>query len=436
MKRVELLFILFVTVFTRCSVDEDVTRMRPNQYETGNFFDYKGVDLGMQSLFVYLEEVDKVDPFISRFQKEYGIPMWNYSQCVSDGYSTGVYVPVFNKVEVDIHVIWYFCFTDGLIEYRPLEREEVKRVDTDSEWMFDFFSQKVLGEDLDDPITYKPHVTEPSLLRGWQEVITCVDAFVNDVFKGTHCWTSSVEWVAEDNPAPKENTIPGKNAGSYTGKIPANAKFTEYRYLSTIYGENSTLSHGEKLLLESAMSEFSDRSSSLRLISDWFKQENIKINFNIKANLVTLPNGVRDTVVAAFNKVDKTINFKNEEQITFRIVAEELIHAFQYYRFYHDNMDVNDKDYEFEAKVYMDLAAVCDEDSFSEPLAMPFQGYDNPSLLLMYWNWIELIEEQKGLFSSDLNQYYELGRQWKHPDYRGTFKSLEAKMLKQIFSVK
>ncbi|WP_455622252.1 hypothetical protein [Parabacteroides sp.] len=65
-------------------------------------------------------------------------------------------------------------------------------------------------------------------------------------------------------------------------------------------------------------------------------------------------------------------------------------------RGYQDVMNPNDKDYEFEAKVYMDLAAVCDEDSFSEPMGCLFDLYlDCSDLMDDYWRWIDDIERQK-----------------------------------------
>lgn len=139
--------------------------------------------------------------------------------------------------------------------------------------------------------------------------------------------------IPDDRPGTIEHTVPGSGAGSYAGQIPSDSKYTQFYYLQDIYGMNSTLNRGEKMYLDSAMSEFSDYSSYFRLITDWFKNNNIKIDFNIKSHIIIKPNEEKDTVVAAFVKDSESIDFKNIDGITLRNLSEELIHAFQYFRF-------------------------------------------------------------------------------------------------------
>jgi hypothetical protein len=76
-------------------------------------------------------------------------------------------------------------------------------------------------------------------------------------------------------------------------------------------------------------------------------KKGIRLKFKIKKGIIEN---------AAYLKGLDIIRFKNEDEITERNLAEELIHAVQHKHFYGDKMTNKVVNYEFEAKVFQDFA--------------------------------------------------------------------------------
>lgn len=397
-----------------------------------DFFTSNGADEGMGELILYLKQIDGEKPFIRNFQEEFGSPGWDYATFSSDPYGGDMFVPLRKKgVGGEIDALWYFRFEAGKVYYRPLRREESEKTDAESSWMFDYFTQVVLGKQPESGILYRVH-GQP-LTKGWMEVETCVDAFVSvgghEEYKGTHCW-KCIQFVPDGNSPPDEWVVPGSGADQYNGKIPTYAEFYTYTDLTHIYGYNSTFTTGQKLMLNSAIVEFRDRSSYFGKIIQYLRDNYKVIHFGIKK--VYSASG--ELATAAFLWKDSAIYFRDEAAITEANLEEELIHAVQYYQFYHKDMNMKYKNYEFEAKVFRDLAMAFDKNSLGPPMYCPVYVYPDGSYHDSYVMWIEDIADFREFTGSIRNEYIQFCKDWNHPYYPGDYNSaIEPKMLKYYF---
>lgn len=411
-------------------MDEEMASFPDSQLSGDvDFFTYGGADEGMSELIMYLRQIDGEKPFIRDLQEEFGSPGWDYATFSSDPYGNNMFVPLRKKeMKGEIEAIWYFRFEAGKVYYRPLTREEA---DAESGWMFDYFTQVVLGKQPASGLRYRLH--EQPLTKGWMEVETCVDAFVSaggyEVYKGTHCWTC-MQFVPDGELPPDQWVVPGSGASEYNGKIPTYAEFYTYTNLTQIYGSRSTFTTGQKMLLNSAIVEFRDRSSYLGKIIQYLRDNYCVINFGIKH--VYSASG--ELATAAFVGKDSAIYFRDEAAITVENLEEELIHAVQYYQFYQKDMNMKYKNYEFEAKVFRDLAMAFDKNSLGPPKYCPVYGYPDDYYHDSYVVWIERIAEFREFIGTTRNEYMRFCNDWNHPAYPGEYNpAIEPKMLRYYF---
>lgn len=260
-----------------------------------------------------------------------------------------------------------------------------------------------------------------------------MDAFVNagghEEYKGTHCW-KCMQFVPDGQLPPDQWVVPGSGAHSYTGKIPTYAAFYTYTDLSCIYGANSTFTTGQKYALNSALVEFRDRSPYLAKVIKYLRDNYVNISFGIKE--VYSMGG--ELAPAAFVAPDSAIYFKDEASITEVNLEEELIHAVQYFQFYHGDMQSKYKNFEFEAKVFRDLAKAFADPTITYPTYCPVYNYPDESYRLSYIDWIENMSNFKEFTGSNYSDYISFCKEWKHPSYPGEYNpAIEPKMLKFYF---
>lgn len=433
------LFLLFFMLWLHkgCVTDEEMASFSDSRLSGDvDFFTYSGADEGMSELILYLRQIDGEKPFIRDFQEEFGSPGWEYATFSSDPYGNDMFVPLWKKGgKGEIEAIWYFRFEAGSMYYRPLTRKEAEEADAESGWMFDYFTQVVLGKLPASGIRY--HLHGEALTKGWMEVETCVDSFVSvgghEVYKGTHCW-KCMQFVPDGNSPPDEWVVPGSGSHEYNGKIPTYAEFYTYADLTNIYGYKSTFTTGQKMLLNSAIVEFRDRSSYLGKIIQYLRDNYKVINFGIKE----VYSAAGELAPAAFIWNDSAIYFKDEASITEKNLEEELIHAVQYYQFYRGDMQSKYKNYEFEAKVFRDLAILCNEEVIEAAPYAPVQMYpmdpSHNSYHDSYILWIEDVGQFKEFTGSDYADYANFCQKWDHPSYPGVYNSsIEPKLLKYYF---
>lgn len=429
------LFLLFfvLTLNKGCVTDDELSFSTGSPFSSADdFFSYGGVDEGMGELFGHLQRTEEEKPFIRTFREEFGCPAWDYATFSSDPYGVDMFVPLRKgRKEPEIKTMWYFRFEAGKVYYRPLQREEVVDVDPESGWMFDYFTQVVLGKQPASGVLYRLH--EQPLTKGWMEVETCVDAFVKvgwyEEYKGTHCW-KCMQFVPDGELPPDQWVVPGSGASNYNGQIPTYAAFYTYADLACIYGPNSTFTTGQKYALNSALVEFRDRSPYLAKVLKYLRDNYVNISFGIKE--VYSMGG--ELAPAAFVAPDSAIYFKDEASITEVNLEEELIHAVQYFQFYHGDMQSKYKNFEFEAKVFRDLAIICNPTPIDVPKYSPVYNYPNDSYRESYILWIESFNEFKEFTGSNYADYKMYLQNWNHPSYPGSYNSaIEPRMLKYYF---
>lgn len=280
--------------------------------------------------------------------------------------------------------------------------------------MFDYFTQQVFNEPTEEKILYLPHElveTEDVSLRTWIEVVTCVDAWVEvggcASYKGTHCWVSQREWINDNSSSTitfenRYDNKPGGGGSTYTGAIPGIAQYTPYYHITPIFGLGSSLSSLAKHSLNNAIHDFKLKSPAYNQMINNLVSKNFKIKFKIKPDL-------KDGE-AAYDKRDTTIYFKSEASVHVSYLTEELVHATQHLMFYHNQMNNQYKNYEFEAKVFQDIAIYF----YNQDTGFPNMGSFNQSNQFMtdYTNFIEDIIYHRYFSSSDVNTLNDLCRYW------------------------
>lgn len=149
--------------------------------------------------------------------------------------------------------------------------------------------------------------------------------------------------------------------------------------LGEIYGKNSGLNLMEKADLEKVLEELAYQPQEYRQIFELFVQNKIKIDFMIDPN-------INDP--ALYDKNTKSIKFRSKEEICWYNISEELLHAAQHLIFYGDVMDMAYKNYEFEAKVFYDLA-----------YGLAPTGLDDPPFT--YTNYLPTYSDERASFRSE-----------------------------------
>jgi hypothetical protein len=119
---------------------------------------------------------------------------------------------------------------------------------------------------------------------------------------------------------------------------------------------------------------------------------------------------------AAYIKSDMSIRFKSEADITHEKLREELVHAIQHNR-YGDAMTPDIKNYEYEAKVFQDLACFL-ADGFCPYIGSLEQSNEFES---RYSKFLEDCVKNHGFSENNITTFNGLCRDWT--GYSGTYDS-------------
>ncbi len=114
--------------------------------------------------------------------------MWDKAQYVESGGTVKLYVPLVKNEEKSIGGIWYFTHEGSALNYRVLVNSQAKPDYEQYSWMIDYFSQELYGHSM---YNYKEVIQPDSYLKGVAPKMVsshCVDMFINNYYKGTHCW--------------------------------------------------------------------------------------------------------------------------------------------------------------------------------------------------------------------------------------------------------
>lgn len=277
-------------------------------------------------------------------------------------------------------------------------------------------------------------------------VTICTDAYIivgggslgnnyQKFYKGTTCRTcmadvndlADEEYIAGGFPEYGTATDEGSGGSSSKSYYVGDHWQFVFPTINKLYGYGSSLNIYQKGLLEGAMEKFKEQPTPFSDLYDWLVSNNIKIIFNIDPN------------IQAYAQYKVTANgccisFKNESSINCYSLSEELVHAVQHQRFYKSSMDTKYKDYEFEAKVFRDIAYYIayyyDNLLVSTESAVVFHD-SRDTFVQKYTNWIILWAE-KGYFpSSSFSDYQSLCKMWQGDS--GTYLGNTPKLIEAFY---
>lgn len=250
-------------------------------------------------------------------------------------------------------------------------------------------------------------------------VTVCQDAYVDvggySEYKGTTCTTTYIGGG-------------GGSAGYSPGGFPQYGVFEDqgtggngYAYyvgdkwqfyfpkVQSIYGLGSTLNVVQKSQLEHVLELFDIFPSDFKAMYKKLLNKNIRFKFSIDFSILS---------EAQYNGRDNSIKFQSENNISWTYLIEELVHAVQRNCYYGNTMDDKYKNYEFEAKVFIDLVnGICGKAEGIDMLieARPAQTDGSEPFGSLYNKWIREIIDRGFISGSDYNTYNSLCDLWNPP---------------------
>lgn len=313
--------------------------------------------------------------------------------------------------------------------YFPFTKRVLPHLDAgaDVEWMFDYFTQQVYPHGKYDT-RYERNEEHAIVTKGGIWIEYCVNYSITVEFegesttkKGTHCWTEYY-YLADNIPRIDhvEPPIAGgegqqiwiNNQGSWAGGTPPDSRpiseQEKEKNLNAIYDPKSDLSGEQKQDLKNALGEFANNPIFRNLLES-IKQKNIQFKFTINP-------GLKGNALASYDHKTKSIAFKTPEEInTPGCLEEELVHAMQH-SIYGNNFDPSIKNFEFEAKLFRDLA-------YMKQPGRPHSeiGTYRQSELFMqkYGELLKFVNSNAaGFTNAYVGLYFELLKEWT--GYKGT----------------
>ena len=295
---------------------------------------------------------------------------------------------------------------------------------------------------------------ETKSLRSTKSIVpitVCTDAYIivgggslgnnyQKVYQSTTCRTCMIDVndLEEDEYIagvfPQYGTATNKGSGGGNGSSQSFYVGDHWQFvfptINKLYGYGSTLNIYQKGLLEGAMTKFKEQPIPFSDLYDWLVKNNIKIKFNIDSSIQAL---------AQYSVTDDgcCISFQNESSINCYSLSEELVHAVQHQRFYKSEMTKEYKDYEFEAKVFRDIAYnisyyyddIIPPEGFTPNTAASADG--RLEFEDKYDKWIEHLAEKGCCSGSSSNEYCDLCKIWQGAP--GTYKGITPRLIETYF---
>lgn len=276
------------------------------------------------------------------------------------------------------------------------------------------------------------------------KVTKCVDTYLEfsggslggasyRAYTGTHCWTcleddgyelKEDEYIAGGFPEYGEAENRGGGGSSHRYTVGDDWRFG-FPTMEDLYGFGSNLNVYQKGLLENAMKTYKSQPSPYPDLYEVLNTNNIKISFKIDPSIKTS---------ALYNAGDTSITFNGESSITSDNLSEELIHAVQHNIYYKSSMNNKYKNYEFEAKVFHDLAYAIA--AFYDNLDVGYvytanMTNTNPEFAENYEDWISSWAIKGYLSPSAYSEYNRFCQLWN--GYEGEYVSMTPKLIEAYF---
>jgi hypothetical protein len=301
--------------------------------------------------------------------------------------------------------------------------------------LFFLFCIFVTGCSKDPFIDEIPKKEDESISTRSIATILCVDAYVNDVFKGTHCWAV---YGGGAGPSLPVGAIPGAQYhpdGYPTTQGGSGGNFSQgtqwifnFKILQGLIGYTSSLNLLEKEKLTHVMQLFigNNIASVYKTFYNYMLKIGLQLDFRMNSDLNT---------PASYSVTEKRIEFSSINSINFDSLIEELVHAVQDKDFYGNEMFSTRKNCEFEAKVFIDIVSQIGAYEGKGPAyyKVPMTHTGNDGFADRYISWInEIVYEQFGQFKgNDEFLFRQFCEEWN--GYNGTYSSSYVPQLIKAF---
>jgi hypothetical protein len=174
-----------------------------------------------------------------------------------------------------------------------------------------------------------------------------------------------------------------------------------------LYASTSTLSASEKKKLYDALDEFKNKYPAYSQVFKNLVTKGIKIKFSIDPTIGIDPTDPTIAGALAVYGTNKTIRFKSAADINCDNLQEELIHAIQHDK-YETAMVPTVRNYEFEAKVFRDLA--CPNINIENLCSL--MGFEESDAFQNYSKWVLDCAERHTFLESDIAQFSTFCSNW------------------------
>ena len=133
-----------------------------------SFFDRR-----LEALIATLRDINDNIPFVTSFQEEYGMPLWDFAYTISEEEGDIYFVPIFDaRTPLEIRSFWFFRISGGLMTYAPYKLDETFISDSEQRFIFDFLNYLVFGENNTSGAIF---VEKAPQTRAWITVTRCWD---------------------------------------------------------------------------------------------------------------------------------------------------------------------------------------------------------------------------------------------------------------------
>lgn len=278
----------------------------------------------------------------------------------------------------------------------------------------------------DDELLYLTKAQNIEALSTRTMAITvCVDAYVEvggySEYKGTTCETyyggaggggSTPSGGYDPGGFPQHGIFEDHGSGGSSGVqsyyVGDKWKFY-FPKVQKIYDTQSTLNVTQKSDLEYVLELFYIFPSDFLKMYNKLLAKNIRFKFSVDPSI---------EANAQYNGQDNSIKFKYEGNISWTYLIEEIVHAVQKNCYYENTMNDKYKNYEFEAKVFIDLVNGIGGESESIDVMVEYR----PRLTDMsepfyseYYKWINKIIDQGVMAGSDYDTFNSFCNSWNPP---------------------
>lgn len=160
------------------------------------FFAYS--DRRLEALIATLRDINDNTPFVTLFQEEYGMPLWDFAYTISEEEGDIYFIPIFDaRTPLEIRSFWFFRISGGLMTYAPYKLDETFISDSEQRFIFDFLNYLVFGENNTSGAIF---VEKAPQTRAWITVTRCWDVYTGTAehleFSYSNC-IDTTYWIDE-----------------------------------------------------------------------------------------------------------------------------------------------------------------------------------------------------------------------------------------------